>query len=100
MASQTLETSNESFYRTWSHANVILVHLERGDVSEAEKSLATALGDQVDEDELLPFRALVAAHAGRTEEARMIIRENQREHWVNHNSFSAMAATGLLMDAA
>jgi TolB-like protein/Flp pilus assembly protein TadD len=95
VARETRERSTESFYRTWSYIHEIHAHLGRGDVSEAEAAFAAAMDDQVDEDQMLPVKALIAAQAGREEEARSIIVANQRDHWVNHNSFPDVAATAL-----
>ena len=67
--------SDESFYVTGYHAMRVWVSLGRGDLIAAEQALGEGIADGSRPDDMRAAEAAVAAHSGRSDEARRWVKE-------------------------
>jgi tetratricopeptide (TPR) repeat protein len=88
----------EVFYVTASFVYEIKAHVQLGNIDAAERTYAAALEAGAEADRLLAMKGLVAAHAGRIEEAREILRQIEGQTQFHVGNPPAIAATALRLD--
>jgi TolB-like protein len=78
--------SDSGFYVNGSYVQQIMMHLLRGDAAAADETVGTATDDDaVEKEGLVPAQALVAAHAGRIDEARKLLAGIPEKMFANPN---------------
>jgi non-specific serine/threonine protein kinase len=92
------DLSAEVFYVTVSFIYEIKAHVQLGNIDAAERAHAAALEAGADHSKLLPVKGLVAAHAGRIEEAREILRQIEGKGHFHAGIPPAIAATALRLE--
>jgi len=72
------DLSDDELYRSWAYGMTAAVHLERNDDAAAEQAARDGLAAGAEPDNMQAVFAMLAARAGRAEEARKRVTELER----------------------
>jgi len=87
--------SDDSFYVTVSHGMRAWVYLGRGELPEAEQAMREGVADGARSADMRAIEAAIAAHVGRTDQARSLVRELDALPGLNATSLSLAADAAL-----
>jgi serine/threonine protein kinase/Tfp pilus assembly protein PilF len=89
------QLSSDPFYLTGLYATRAWVHAGRGDLAAAAEAMREGLADGARADDMRAIGAMLAAHEGRTDEARIAARELRNLTGLAFASLRMIAAAGL-----